>query len=293
MRVLHLDAGKQMGGGQLQVMRLIEGLEAQGNDCTLLARGGCPLYVRARQQGWRVEPLSLARVARYARKHDVVHAHDARTHLVASLTRGAPLIVARRVAFPIGPGISSKWKYKRARRYIAVSEFVKGVLAAGGVAAEKISVVYDGVPLLDRVPGRQTILAPHGKTGAIAEEAARLAGVELKVSTDLERDLPHAAIVVYVSHSEGLGSGVLLAMGAGAAVIASKTGGLSEAIEHGRTGMLVENRPEAFAEALRELSGSSELTLRLGLAARETVEKRFTVDRMVRRTMEVYREVLS
>ena len=38
MRILHLDAGKEMRGGQWQVLRLVEGLAAQGVESTLLAR---------------------------------------------------------------------------------------------------------------------------------------------------------------------------------------------------------------------------------------------------------------
>src|ERR1051325_9874745 len=149
MRVLHLDAGREMRGGQWQALRLIEGLAAAGVESTLLAREGAPLYVEARKGGWRVEPLSLMRGIRHARRHDLLHDHDARTHTMGAIVRGAPLIVSRRVAFPVG----SRWKYGRARRYIAVSEFVKSVLLAGGVPESRISVVYDGVPVLEQARG--------------------------------------------------------------------------------------------------------------------------------------------
>ena len=106
MRVLHLDAGKEMRGGQRQVLRLIEGLAAEGVESTLLARAGAPLFEAARRGGWRVEPLSLLGAARLARRHDLLHAHDARSHTIAALLPGVPLVVSRRVAFPIG----SRWK---------------------------------------------------------------------------------------------------------------------------------------------------------------------------------------
>ena len=59
MRILHLDAGKEMRGGQWQVLRLIEGLAAAGVESTLLAREDAPLFTAARKQGWRVQPLGL------------------------------------------------------------------------------------------------------------------------------------------------------------------------------------------------------------------------------------------
>jgi glycosyltransferase involved in cell wall biosynthesis len=293
MRILHLDSGKEMRGGQWQVLRLVEGLAASGVESTLLAHEGAPLFALARQRGLRVEPLGLGRAVLLSRRHDLVHAHDARSHTLAALAAASPLVVARRVAFPV----RSRWKYRRANRYLAVSEFVKGVLLAGGVPAEKIEVVYDGVPLLEPAHG-DAIVAPANaadprKGEALARLAARLAGVELQFSADLPRDLMHAALLVYVTHSEGLGSGVLLAMSAGVPAVASNVGGLSEVVRHGENGMLAENTPESIAAAIRELRADPALSRRLGEAARRTVIERFTVDRMVGRTMEVYRRVLA
>ena len=292
MRILHLDAGREMRGGQWQVLRLVEGLAAAGVESTLLARQNAPLFEAARKNGWRVEPLGLTRAVMLARKHDLVHAHDARSHTLGAIVRGAPLVVSRRVMFPVG----SRWKYGRARRYLAVSEFVKRVLMAGGVPEEKISVVYDGVPVLESQPG-SAILAPANagdaqKGAPLAMEGARLAGVDLEFATDLDRDLRRAAVFVYITHSEGLGSGVLLAMSAGVPVVASKVGGLPEIVRHRENGLLVDNVAAEIAAAIRELRDNPGLARRLGAAGRRTVIERFTVDRMVRRTIEVYRQVL-
>jgi glycosyltransferase involved in cell wall biosynthesis len=292
MRILHLDAGKEMRGGQWQALRLVEGLAAAGVESTLLARRDGPLFETARKGGWRVEPLGLARVMLLARRHDLVHAHDARSHTLGVMVRSGRLVVSRRVAFPV----RSPWKYRRSRRYLAVSEFVKAVLVAGGVPEEKIAVVYDGVPLLEPARG-SSVVAPANaddprKGAPLAVEAARLAGVELKLSTDLERDLRDAAIFVYITHSEGLGSGALLAMSAGVPVVASNVGGLPEIIRHGENGLLVDNTPPAIAAAVRKLLDDAAFARRIGDAARRTVMECFTVDHMVRRTMEVYRQVL-
>jgi len=292
MRILHLDAGREMRGGQWQALRLVEGLAAAGVESTLLAREGFPLYTAARKLGLRVEPLGLMRALRHARKHDLIHAHDARTHTMSAIVRGAPLIVSRRVAFAIG----SKWKYGRAARYIAVSEYVKGVLIAGGVPDERIAVVYDGVPVLEEGRG-DLIVTPANehdpqKGLPLATEGAALAGVTLTASTDLSRDLLHARLFLYVTHAEGLGSAALLAMSAGVPVIASKIGGLPEIVRHGETGLIVENNAAAIADAIRKVLADPERARRLGAAGRRSVRERFTVDHMVRRTMEVYRQVL-
>jgi glycosyltransferase involved in cell wall biosynthesis len=287
MRILHLDAGKEMRGGQWQVLRLIEGLAAAGVESTLLARAGAPLYEAAHKLGWRVEALGLTRAVQFAGRHDLMHAHDAHGHTLGAIVRSRRLVVSRRVAFPVG----SRWKYGRARRYLAVSEFVKGVMLQGGVPAEKIEVVYDGVPLLE--PAHGEIVLAHEKESSLAQQAGRLAGVEVKRSTDLERDLRDASVFVYVTHAEGLGSAALLAMAAGVPVIASNVGGLPEAIRDGENGLLVENSAEAFAAAMKMLLDDPPYARRLGQEARRTIAAQFTVDHMVRRTMEVYRQVLA
>jgi hypothetical protein len=287
MRILHLDAGKEMRGGQWQALRLIEGLAAAGVESTLLARPESGLFAATRKLGFRAAPLSLARALANLRNHDLIHAHDARSHSLGLFLRGKPLVVSRRVSFPVG----SRWKYGRASRYLAVSEFVKGVLIRGGVAAEKISIVYDGVPLLEPSHGN-TVLLLH-KGAHFAAEIASLTGVNIKLSARLEDDLRDAAMLVYISESEGLGSGALLAMSAAVPVIASRVGGLPEVIHHGENGLLVDNDPAAFAAAIRELIADPDRGRRIGAAARHTVMERFTVDRMVRSTMENYRQVIQ
>ena len=280
MRILHLDAGREMRGGQWQVLRLVEGLAAAGVESTLLARPDAPLFTAARKQGWRVEPLGVTRALGCLRSHTLIHAHDARSHTLGAFLRGRPLVVSRRVSFPVG----SRWKYGRARRYLAVSEFVKQVLMEGGVPEAKISVVYDGVPVLE---------VSHGKLVlGLEKDSALLAHMGLRMVSHLEEELPDAAILVYVTNSEGLGSGVLLAMSAAVPVIASNIGGLGEVIRHGENGLLVENDEAAISGAIRTLLDHPELARQIGAAARRTVIERFTVDRMVSGTLEAYRRVL-
>jgi len=290
MRILHLDGGKELRGGQWQVLRLIEGLYKAGVESTLLARDGSPLFRTAWERGWRVEALGLRRAMALARQHDLVHAHDGHGHTTGAIVSPRKLVVSRRVAFPV----RSRLKYARARHYLAVSQFVKGVLIRGGVPEEKISVVYDGVPLLEPSAGTQ-LMAPASddpkKGSAMAREAALQAGEHLRFSNDLIRDLHKAAILLYITESEGLGSGALLAMSAGVPVIASNVGGLPEVVEHGETGLLVE--AEEIADAICRLRSDPAYAWRLGAKGRQRVMENFTVDHMVRRTMEIYRQVLS
>lgn len=292
MRILHLDSGREMRGGQWQALRLVQGLRGQGLDCILLSPRNSPLFRKAREAGVDTRPLSLWKLARISRQADVVHAHDGHTHTLAAAVAGAPLVVSRRVAFPI----RSRWKYRRASRYAAVSQFVKRVMMEGGVPEDRISVVYDGVPLDPVMAHGDRVMTPASddplKGTDLAREAARRAGVPLCFSSDLESDLPAARLFLYLSRSEGLGSAVLMAMAAGVPVIASNVGGLPEIVRHGTNGWLAENDPEPVAAAIRALLGDEELARRLSACARRTVAENFSVDLMIRNTIELYRQVL-
>ena len=279
MRILHLDAGREMRGGQWQVLRLIEGLAAAGVESTLLAREGAPLFVAARKQGWRVQPLGITRAIANLRTHRIIHAHDARSHSLGLFLRGRPLVVSRRVSFPVG----SRWKYGRASQYLAVSEFVKGVLMEGGVAEERIAVVYDGVPVLDVAHGTEIL--------GLEKDSAMLSRMGIRTITNLEAELPGAKMLVYITNSEGLGSGAMLAMSAGIPVIASKIGGLPEVIRHGENGLLIENNETAISDSIRFLEENPEAAARIGANARRTIMDRFTVDRMVEATLQAYKRV--
>lgn len=280
-----------MRGGQWQVLRLMEGLRAKGHESVLLAREHAPLFERARQIGVEVQPLGLVRLRCFSRQLDLTHAHDARSHTLAALAACVPLVVSRRVAFPVQRNLVSEWKYRRAAHYIAVSECVRQMLVGAGITPSRISIVYDGVPMLPVSEGAEIVVPASGdpqKGTSLALAAVKLAGLDALVSRDLETDLVRAGMFVYITESEGLGSAVLLAMAAGVPVIASRAGGLVEIVEHERTGLLTENTAAAVSAAIQRLREDGALARSLAAEARRRVEERFSVDRMVSGTMAVY-----
>lgn len=287
MRVLHLDSGREMRGGQWQVLRLHRGLLEQGIDSMLLAHPASPLAGAAARDSLPCANLSGFRVATESRKYDLVHAHDARSHTLAAVFSSQPIVVSRRVAFPVKRSIVSRWKYRRPTRFLAVSRFVAEELARGGVSANRIDVVYDGVPVPDNAASGIAILTPRstdpGKCMELALAAAKEAGIPLIPSGNLEKDLPRSQGLVYLSTSEGLGSGILLAMAHGLTVVASRVGGIPELIEDDVTGILTENNIPSIVAALERMDR------RLGTAARLRVMERFTVRHMIAATLESYR----
>jgi len=158
VRILHIDTGAGWRGGQQQVLWLMEALRARGFEQLLLAPAGSPLAHRARKAGLPVAELSLPAMslanlqtvrARRA-PFDLVHAHDSHAHSLAALAAIAasgphrPLVVSRRVAFPVAA--LGRLKYRKADAYIAVSAFVRLRLLEAGVPDRKIHVIFDGVP---------------------------------------------------------------------------------------------------------------------------------------------------
>jgi glycosyltransferase involved in cell wall biosynthesis len=291
MKILHLDSGREMRGGQWQVLRLHQALLEAGHESFLMARENSPLLSAAT----RCDALRPIRLRAQSNTFDLVHAHDARTHTLAALLSRAPFVVSRRVAFPPRNSAVSRWKYARASRYLAVSRYVAKTLIEAGIESQKIDVVYDGVELRETVATGDMILTPYttdpAKGMALAEQAAASAGLRLQLSKDLTRDLPHARAMLYLTQFEGLGSAILLAMAHGVTVIASNTGGIPEMIENNTNGILVPNDLDSVTTALRQLN--SERCAALGAAARETVRNRFTVAHMLNATLASYKKVLN
>jgi glycosyltransferase involved in cell wall biosynthesis len=95
------------------------------------------------------------------------------------------------------------------------------------------------------------------------------------------------------SLKEGLGVAALEAMACGLPVVASDVGGLREAVEPGRTGLLVTpGEPGALAAALRQLGDAPQRRIAMGEAARLAAVERFGMAVMARRNIELYRACL-
>jgi len=270
-----------MRGGQWQALYLIERL----TDAVLLARAGSPLFEEAARRKLDVRALTFRALAAAAKQADLVHAHDARSHQLAAIVGGPPLVVSRRVAFPVKRGFFSLWKYARAALYIAVSKYVAARLLDAGIRGRKIRVVHDGVPIPEPAGPRA------GRVIALASKPVEIPGISVDLTTDLWRDLSTASVFVYKSEMEGLGSGVLAAMAAGVPVVASNVGGLPEVVESGKTGFLVSDGD--FTTPVRRLLEDVALARQMSQAARERVQREFSVERMVEKTVQAYHEVLG
>jgi glycosyltransferase involved in cell wall biosynthesis len=191
--VLHVDTERGWRGGERQALWLAREMDRRGYGSILAARRGEPLSARAAEAGLTVvdcspfgeiDPRAAWRLRGVIRDHriDIVHAHTAHAVAVAALAMlgtSVPLVISRRVDFPLRTNAGTRWKYGRASVVIAISQAVARVLATSGVAADRIVVVPDGVDV-GRVVTRTTpeTLASLGvsENGRLIVQVAQLVG---------------------------------------------------------------------------------------------------------------------
>jgi glycosyltransferase involved in cell wall biosynthesis len=137
--------------------------------------------------------------------------------------------------------------------------------------------------------------------GAIADrvraDAVRLGCVDrlrlVEHTTSIEQYYRAADVFVLPSLREGLPNALLEAMACGLASIASRLPGVTDSVvTDGVDGLLVEPAGrEALAAALGRLVGDADLRRRLGCAARQTVEARFSLPSIASRYISLYEEL--
>jgi len=301
-RILLLDHGKTMGGGQVMAARLLPLLRQRFTIDALAARpeiGGKPI------------PEGYRGLRRAMRGYDLVYCNTPRTALAAATT-GRPFLWHKH-----SPG--STWAQRimarRARRVISV---VKRGAPGGG----NVRVVYNGVPPMDAAPARDLPPGPkvlilgrlHREKGIdVALEAlprmrtrAKLlvAGPgdwDLKRSGDVvllgyRQDVPAllmaADVLLQASRcEEGAPLSVLEAQMGGVPIVATRVGGIPEIVEEGVTAFLVPKEdPAAMAEALdRALAVDRARWKEQGRAH----ARRFTLDACAEAVAGVIEECLS
>jgi glycosyltransferase involved in cell wall biosynthesis len=180
LRVVHVSTERGFGGGEVQVLLLMDGLRAHGFDQLLVTPRRSAAGDRARAHGFAVAEIALAhpfdlpsvvRLARALRGADVVHLHTGRASWLGSLAAawaGVPRVITRRTMRGVRRGPRVRFVYGGARCTIAVSAAIAQVLGAAGVAAARIRIVHDAIDegRLAEHSGRSATRAGLGLTDA-------------------------------------------------------------------------------------------------------------------------------
>lgn len=107
-------------------------------------------------------------------------------------------------------------------------------------------------------------------------------------------ELQQLDIFVLASLSEGVPLSILEAMQCGLPVIATDVGGVSDAVVHGQTGLLVPRQdPHRLAQALIALISNPEQRRLMGMCGKERAETYFSATRMAAETWAYYLHLLG
>jgi len=158
---------------------------------------------------------------------------------------------------------------------------------------EALPVVLEDCPELrviffGRGPLEQSLAADIRRLGLA--ERVLMAGFR----NDMARILPALDLVVHPALAEGLGVALLQAAAAAVPVVGFAAGGVCQAVEPGRTGLLVPPRDSgALGRAMLRVLTDPALARSLGEAGRVRVRSEFTPECMAARHLALYREVLG
>ena len=161
--VLHISTPDSWRGGEQQLAYLLGTLRSLGLSQQVICRKDSPMAAFCEREGFPfhalkkssgVDPSFARQISRIAKQEgmDLIHTHDAHAHSLSILAtvffgNQVPLVVARRVDFPIRNSWFSRFKYNHSiiRRIVCVSDAIKAITAAGLKKPEVLVTVHSGI----------------------------------------------------------------------------------------------------------------------------------------------------
>ena len=182
---------------------------------------------------------------------------------------------------------------------LGVAGFVLGMV--GRLEEQKgHRLLMAALPEVSRaIPNLTVLLVGEGREmEALRRQVEGLGVSSLVHFLGTRRDLPRLfrAMDLFIQPSlwEGLPLTLLMAMGAGLAVVGTQVSGVTEVIADGANGRLVPpGDSQALAHAILELYRQPGVRSRMGEAARQTVAGNYSQQAMLRRLEEVYLKIME
>src|SRR5438445_1007423 len=213
MRVLYVDLEREWRGGQSQALLTLRGLRERGHDAELLAASASPLATRAVEAG-----IIVHQVARFCLRGWAAHAlrgllagsrfelvhlnepHALTAAWLAQAHRRLPLLLSRRIGFPLQKSSVSRARYRAVERFVANSRDVAQSVIDSCIAAERISIVNEGVEILPlRTPEQRNSARKHW---GVKENEFLFGCVSVFVPEKGQRHLIEALPLVRALHPE-------------------------------------------------------------------------------------------
>ncbi|MCL7973663.1 MAG: glycosyltransferase family 4 protein [marine benthic group bacterium] len=175
------------------------------------------------------------------------------------------------------------------------------------VERKGVEVLVRALSALSAFPDAELTVIGTGERATIIERTARVHGVadRVRMLGSVSRDrlvesyedhdifvLP--AVVDEKGDTEGLGVVLLEALRFERPVIASGIGGITDIVEHGRSGLLVPpGDSDALASAIEEMARDPERARAMAATGREDVRRQFGWERVVMETSRAYRVAME
>jgi glycosyltransferase involved in cell wall biosynthesis len=160
MRILYVDLEREWRGGQSQALLTLSGLRRRGHMVELLAAQDSPVAKRASEAGITVHQVPRFGLRGWAaramhsmitaNRFELVHLNEPHALTAAWLARvhrRLPLLLSRRIGFPLQKNAVSQARYRAVERFVANSKDVAQSLTDSGIAIERISIVNEGVEI--------------------------------------------------------------------------------------------------------------------------------------------------
>lgn len=165
LSVLHISTPNSWRGGEQQLYYLMEELEILGLRQFVFCTENGAFHQKARERGWNVIPFkkntfwlltSAFRLKDLCRSLgiNVIHTHDSKGHTLAHLSSSifrneTPIVVSRRVDFPIGKNWLSSRKYNASSvaKIICVSKAIENIMKPAIVQKQKLCTIHSGIDL--------------------------------------------------------------------------------------------------------------------------------------------------
>lgn len=169
------------------------------------------------------------------------------------------------------------------KRFLAIGRFVpkKGTIylleAFRRAAARDESITLDYLGGGELLPAAQQFVNACGLKGRVRLYGPAKDDVKLPLARECGVFLQHSLTDPETGDEEGLPAAIQEAMAVGMTVISTRHSGIPEAIEHGVSGLLVEEMDvEAMAEAMGRAANDPVLCARLGAAGHQKAKELYT-----------------
>lgn len=244
--------------------------------------------------GMAVKSVRLA--SRFSRKVIAVAPALARSLTAAGVDERKIEIIANGIDLSIYDSAQGK----AVREALGVAESTKMVFCAARLTEVKglEYLIHASAIVAKENPSIKVFIAGDGPDRDSLTSLANASAPGIVHFLGRRNDIPDllaaADVVAMPSLAEGHPLTLIESMAARKPLVASRVGGLADAVIDGETGILVPPAdPDALAKSILSLINSPELAHKLGEAARKLAEQEFTIEQMIQHTKEVYTCVAS